>query len=1176
MSRKSCCLLMLSFFAFVCLRPSPLLAQQVAVAQVSGQVADPSGAALAGASVKMTEIDRAIVHAVTSDVNGNYLFPGLPVGRYRLEISKQGFKTYVLTDIVLHVNDHVSLNAPLQLGSATETVEVSSEAPLIQTESAGISNVIDSQRMVDLPLNGRYVTDLVLLSGASLNAPGGDEKGSKNFYSSQTISVAGGQANGTNYLLDGGDNNDTFSNVNLPFPFPDALQEFSVETSALPARNGLHPGGIVNLVTKSGANQIHGNVFEFYRDGIFNATTKRFVPTGSSSAPKPDTLLRNQFGGTIGGPVVPDKLFWFAGYQATRSRQTTSQLAHTATQQTLNGDFTALESSPCVSPAKVLKGGFSGNMISPTRFDPAAVALFSAGYVPVSTDPCGLLTYVQPSINNEDQVIGKVDFNINSKQAIFGRYFIDDYRSPAPFDLHNLILTQFQGNTERAQTFTLGHTYTFSPSLINSFHGTLSRRRDNRSVDPHAINPTTLGVNMYAAVPDFLLFNISSYFMVGCGTCAPGFFNVNTGQVADDVDWIRGKHHFAFGVDYIHTQNNTLTGYDENGTFSFTGNVTGDGLADFLLGQQAAFTQSRAQKVAYRENIPSLYAQDTYKADKHLTITAGVRWEPSIWPSDYFHRGSFFNMADFLNNVHSSVYPTNGLPGTFPPAGMLYYGDQGVPGAFTNNHFLNFAPRFGIAWDPSGKGNQSIRAGYGLFYDSSMVWFSQRLTSNPPFVNQIDTTQGCGTFSNPWKNYSTSTGCVANSGTEENPFPGTGASVFPSGSFWVSMPHQMRPLYMQQWNLSYERQFLNEWSFSLAYLGSRSLHVPLAYDANYIETSPAVCTERTLPGGPGCTTANESQRRLLYQIATGGTVPPTGQFTPQYAEGLGALDFADDTGFSNYNAGMATVQHRFRHGFSVQANYTFSHCLSNGDFNGDLRQSYYMIQTDHHLDYGNCNFDIRHIFNVSMVASSPFHGTGAIRWLVGGWQFAPSIRVLSGYPVNVVLGKDSLADGNESSGSNVGARPELVPGQPVYVNKWVTSSPSNPCPGGVSICYELFNPNAFADSTSSSAPVVINPKAGNVYAYTPVGRDAFYGPGVLRFDGALSRLFPIRERTQLELRFEAFNAINKINLRPTSGIGSAMARNGSTFGFVTSSPGAGFFPSDYDPRILQFAVKVHF
>jgi hypothetical protein len=1168
-----CWLLVLSAAPFTVLSPSTLMAQQVAVAEVSGQVSDPNGAALPGASVKMTETDKGIVHTATTDSNGNYLFPGLPVGAYRLEVTKTGFKTYVLSNIVLQVNDHVSFNAPLTMGSVNETIEVSSEAPLVQTENAAISTVVDSRRIVDLPLNGRYATQLVLLAGASLNAPGGDETGSKNFYSSQTISVAGGQANGTNYMLDGGDNNDTFSNVNLPFPFPDALQEFSVETSALPARNGLHPGGVVNLVTKSGANQIHGDAFEFYRDGVFNATTKRFVPSTSSAAPKPDTLLRNQFGGTVGGPIIHDKLFWFAGYQATRSRQTSSQQTHTATQAALKGDFTALESPPCVSKARTLKGGFSANKINPSKYDPAAIQLFNSGYVPLSTDACGLLSYVQPIINNEDQVIGKVDLMISQKQSLFGRYFIVDYRSPAPFDIHNLVLSQYQGNKERAQTFTLGHTYTFTSSFINALHGTVSRRRDNRSVDPRDINPTTLGVNMYAAVPDFLLFNISSYFMVGCGTCAPGFFNVNTGQVADDIDWIRGRHHLAFGVDYIHTQNNTLTGYDENGTFSFTGNVTGDGLADYLLGQHAAFTQSRAQKVAYREDIPSLYIQDTYKANKNLTITAGLRWEPTIQPADYFRRGSIFNLNDFLNNVHSSAYSSSGLPGSFPPAGMLYHGDPGIPPGFTNNHMLNFAPRFGIAWDPSGRGNQSIRAGYGIFYDSSMVWFSQRLTSNPPFVNQIDTTQGCGTFSNPWLNYSTAAGCVSLSGTNQNPFPG-GTTFFPSGSFWVSLPNQMRPMYMQQWNVSYERQFLNEWSFSLAYLGSRSLHVPLAYDANYIETSPAVCGEAMF-GTAGCTTANESQRRLLYQVVTanGTHLPPKNSVTPQYAEGLGIIDFADDTGYSNYNAAMVTLQHRFRHGFTAQANYTFSHCLSNGDFNGDLRQSYYSIQTNHRLDYGSCNFDIRHNFNLSMVATSPFHGTGAMKWLLGGWQFAPSVRILSGYAVNVVNGKDSLADGNESSGSNVGARPELVPGQPVYINKWVSGSA---CPGGVSICYEFLNPAAFADPTSSSAPVVINPAKGNIYAYTPVRRDAFYGPGLLRFDASLSRLFPIRERTQIEFRFEAFNAFNKVNLRPTSGIGGAAAINGSTFGYITGSPSPGFFPSDYDPRILQFAVKLHF
>src|SRR5437660_95894 len=778
MSRKSCCLLMLSFFAFVCLRPSPLLAQQVAVAQVSGQVADPSGAALAGASVKMTEIDRAIVHAVTSDVNGNYLFPGLPVGRYRLEISKQGFKTYVLTDIVLHVNDHVSLNAPLQLGSATETVEVSSEAPLIQTESAGISNVIDSQRMVDLPLNGRYVTDLVLLSGASLNAPGGDEKGSKNFYSSQTISVAGGQANGTNYLLDGGDNNDTFANVNLPFPFPDALQEFSVETSSLPARNGLHPGGVVNLVTKSGTNSFHGAIFEFYRGGVFNAAPHSFL---TASGSKPDNLLRNQFGGVVGGKIIRDKLFFFAGYQGTREHSLATATTPTATAAALAGDFTALESPGCTgtTSGRTLKAPFSGNQTNPASFDPVSLKVFSAGYVPLSTDPCGLLNYALPAIDTENQEIGRVDYVFSNKHNLYGRYFIDGFQAPPPFDIHNLILTQTPGNWERAQSLTIGDNYSISRNLVNSFHVTASRRRDNRGVNPGDINPTTLGSNMYVEISNFLLTSISGYFGLGCGTCAPGHFNVNTWTEADDVDWIRGRHHFAFGALVIRTQNNTLTRYDQNGTFTWNGTFTGDGLADFLLGKYSGFTQSRAQQVAYRSIIPGFYGQDTIRLNRKLTLTAGLRWEPTLWPSDLFRRGSIFNMNAFQQNVHSAVYPN-------APAGMLFFGDPGVPAAFTNNHLPNFAPRFGIAWDPTGNGKQSIRAGYGIFYDSAMVWYSQRLTPQTPVVNQLDNSSGCGTLSNPWLNYEKATGC-GSANANQNPFPPRGA-IFPGGSFWVSLP----------------------------------------------------------------------------------------------------------------------------------------------------------------------------------------------------------------------------------------------------------------------------------------------------------------------------------------------------------------------------------------------------
>ncbi len=587
-------------------------AQQVNVAQVSGRVTDGSGSAVPGVAIKLLETQRNIAHTATTDEQGLYLLPGLPVGPYQLEVKKEGFKSYSQTGIVLQVNDHVTLNAVLSLGSVSESVEVTAAASMIQTENASVSNVVESQRISELPLNGRYVTQLVLISGASMSAPGGDEVGSKNFYSSVTISVAGGQANGTNYLLDGGDNNDTFSNVNLPFPFPDALQEFSVETSSLPARNGLHPGGVVNLVTKSGTNSLHGAAFEFYRGGVFNAAPHSFL---TASGAKRDNLLRNQFGGVVGGKIIRDKLFFFAGYQGTRQHSVATATTHTATAAALAGDFTALESPGCTgtTSGRTLKAPFSGNQANPTSFDPASVKVFSAGYVPLSTDPCGLLNYVLPAIDNENQEIGRVDYVFSNKHNLYGRYFIDDFQAPPPFDIHNLILTQTPGNWERAQSLTIGDNYSISRNLVNSFHVTASRRRDNRGVNPGDINATTLGSNMYVEISNFLLTSISGYFGLGCGTCAPGHFNVNTWTEADDLDWIRGRHHFAFGALVIRTQNNTLTGYDQNGTFTWNGTFTGDGLADFLIGRYSAFTQSRAQQVAYRSTIPSFYGQDTFR-----------------------------------------------------------------------------------------------------------------------------------------------------------------------------------------------------------------------------------------------------------------------------------------------------------------------------------------------------------------------------------------------------------------------------------------------------------------------------------------------------------------------------------------------------------------------------------
>jgi hypothetical protein len=290
----------------------PLYPQATAVVQISGVVTDGRGASIPNATVKATQQSTGFTRAITTGPDGAYALSNLPVGPYRLEVSAKGFKTYVQRGIILQVSINPEVNVSLEVGSLTQEIDVSANAAMVETQATGVSQVIDQRRVVDLPLNGRQPTELILLSGAAVQAPPSDVASSKNYPSSTTISVAGGQINGTYYLMDGGDHNDYFGTINLPLPFPDALQEFSVQTSTAPASYGVRGGAVVNGVTKSGTNQLHGDLFEFVRNGYFNA--RNFF------APTTDTLRRNQFGGTIGGPIVSNRVFFFGGYQGTRTR----------------------------------------------------------------------------------------------------------------------------------------------------------------------------------------------------------------------------------------------------------------------------------------------------------------------------------------------------------------------------------------------------------------------------------------------------------------------------------------------------------------------------------------------------------------------------------------------------------------------------------------------------------------------------------------------------------------------------------------------------------------------------------------------------------------------------------------------------------------------------------------
>jgi hypothetical protein len=1083
---------------------------QLSTAQLSGRITDESGAVLPGVTVTATQTDTGLTRSVTTDANGSYVLPNLPTGPYRLEAMLQGFRTYSQTGIVLQVAASPAINVVLAIGNVAENVSVEAAAPIVDVQSAGISDVIDNERIVELPLQGRQVTDLIVLAGAAVQT---GVVGSRNFPGGVNISVAGGLPIGVGYLLDGATHNSPQSNVNLPMPFPDALQEFRVQTSGLSAQNGMHAAASVNAITKSGTNNFHGNGFEFLRDHRLNATSP-FAAIGKDGKRQDDGLRRNQFGGTIGGPIARDKLFFFGGYQGTSLRfRPSDQIAFVPSAAMLAGDFTAFASPACNNGRQVnLQGGFVGNRIDPALFSPAGLNL--ARRLPTATDPCGQITYTTTGDSNEGQGVGRIDYQMTQDHTLFGRYMATFVKKPPAYEggSDNVLKAADSGINNLAHALTLGDTMVFGPTMVNAIRVAYNRTTVNRYNTPY-FDPSDLGIKLYPYIRAQMAIQVLPAFEIPAGSTS-AFFRNNFYQVADDVTLVRGQHQLGFGGNVAYWNGHYNSSSRAAGIWIFDGSASGLALADLLLGRVTSVEHGAPQDVPIHSYYLGFYGQDTWRATDRLTLNLGLRWEPYLGVSVDNNAVYNFNIDNFRKGIKSKVFVN-------APAGLLYPGDDGFPSGKTglNKQWTNFSPRAGVAWDVKGDGRTSLRASYALAYDFMSSDYHQINSSAPPFGNRSLITDPPGRMDDPY----------AAVGGDPHPIVTNRDVTYPAfGSFGTMNPDINSPR-VQTWNVTFERQIAASWGVAASYIGTYSdrLWAQTAINPGiYMGVGP--CTLRDGRTYTTCSTnANLNVRRALYQE------------NPTQAALIGTLDLNDDIGWQEYRGLKLSVQRRSASGLSLSGNYTLSRCMGTKTPNTFSQiASGYTNPSDPEFDKGYCDQDRRHLASVTLGAETPSFSGGVLGVLASRWRASGIVAIQSGSRIDIITGRDNALNGQRNQRVNKVS-------DDVYAHPRTLTN--------------YFNRDAFAQ-----------PEPGT---FGNLMRNALTGPNFWNVDLAITRQIGFVSSTQnLELRLEAFNLFNTFNwgipgTELTAG-GWQANLNAGTFGRITTQTGL--------PRIIQLGVKYGF
>ncbi len=1096
--------------AIVGLLASPGLGQEAG--QIVGVVRDASGAVIQGATVKATEVGTGFARTTTTGSDGQFVLPALRPTRYDVAAEAAGFRAFRRSGAELLANQSLTLNITLDVGAVTESVTVAGATVQVDTTTSSLTDVVDRARIVEMPLNGRDVTQLTTLVAGTSVISVSTEQGK---------SIPGGlrlTSNGTGrgqvaYRLDGTSNTDFYYQENQTFPNPDAVQEFSIQTSNYSAAQGNSGGAMVNVVTRSGTNEFHGGASEFVRNREFNARNF-FFPTR-------DFIKRNQFGAQGGGPVrLPgydgrNKTFFFLSWQGTRFRNRAGDASATAPtiaqragnfgsqlirDPLLTGACTAADRTAC----------FPNNTIPASRFDPATLNVLR--FIPaVGGD--GRVVYARNIAQELDQGVSRVDHQVTSKDRLSGRYFIDHFRNAPIFNDDNLLT--YRGGTNqsrvRTQNSVLAWTHTFGPSLLNDFHFGYNRVHSRRAPPANVPGSRELGIRLpvYPTLPSIAQIEVAGGFF-NIGDNLEAKFVRNGFEWNDRLSWVKGRHSMQFGGEVQRYRVDIVNEFRRAGHFVFRGNSgnprsTGVSMADFMIGTLDTFDQGTGEYKNNRATYAGVFFHDDFKVHRRLTLNLGIRYENG--PPWHEERGriEIFRIQDFQSGVRTSQFRN-------APPGVTYRGDPGAPEDGTRPDNNNFAGRTGFAWDVFGDGKTSIRGGAGMFYDQHVLGeFNNGAVNAPPWSIRLSVNQPQGPFSDPYRGRTDfNSVTIAAIGQPDAPFP--------RPVLLTTYDDRNDTPLNYTWNLTLEREVLPEWVARAAYVGSAS---------NYGRFVKQLNAARFIPGS----TAGTDARRL-------------------FAPDLGSIEYFTQDRRSFYHSLQTGLTKRFTKGFTVLANHTWSKNLGNygpGDAiaSAGTEVAPWFVPGADSLLYGPAEFDHRHRFVVSYVWDLPKAPTTNpfLRTLLHGWQTTGIGQYQSGFAYTVTSGQDNSRTG-------LGRDRAILTGASV-------DSGAVKMPQGV----RGFNPAAFASNSVLGT-------------FGTVGTGAFTGPHLYTWDLGFFKTTRITERVNIQFRAEFFNIFNLVNFAlPNRNIsGARFGDITSTLGGGSglTSGGAG------DPRIIQFGLKLSF